>query len=153
MTRKFFTMSLVTIMSLAFAATAFAAPKAIPAKQAEIKAAINTMNVGVHDERVVFNKYGRQDLVLFATAPKMDIVKDVRRAYLTGKTIKGYKVRGFGHQYATDTYTVTLDNGGERFIVEVGDHAQGSQLAIWGLSRTKDMKPTPAHKLNRKSLR
>lgn len=153
MTRKFFTMSLVTVMSLAFAATALAAPQAIPAKQAEVKAALNTMNVGVHDERVVFNKYGRQDLVLLATAPKMDIVKEVRRAYLTGKTINGYRVLGFGHQYATDTYTVTMSNGPERYIVEVGDDAKGSSLAIWGLVRTKDAKPTPAHLLNRKSLR
>lgn len=153
MTRKFFTFGLALAMSLAFAATALAAPKAIPAKQADIKVAISAMNAGVHDERVVFDKFGRQDLVLLASTAKMDLVKEVRRAYLTGNLVNGYQVKGYGHQYATDTYTVTLEKDGERFIFEVGDDAKGSRIAIWGLSRTKDMKPIPAHELNRKTLR
>ena len=74
MIRRTITLVLAAALTIAFATSAFAANKAIPAKQAELKAAVTTLNINVVGERVVFNKYGRQDLVLSATVPAKSLV-------------------------------------------------------------------------------
>ena len=153
MIRRTLTLGLAAALTLAFATSAIAAPTPIPAKQADIKAAVDTLNVNVVNERVVFNKFGRQDLVLTATTSSKGLIKTLKRAFLNKKSVGDYSVIGYAHQFATNNFNFTFARHGERFIVEVGKDANGSRIAIWGLVRTKDMKPIPAHRLNRKSLR
>jgi hypothetical protein len=153
MTRNILVFGLASILTIGLGSSAFAAHKAIPAQQASVKDALGSMKVGIADERVVFNKYGRQDLVLSAQASKADLVKELRRAYTSSRVIDGYRVRGYAHSYATDNWNFTMEKKGQMYVVEVGAADAGSTINIWGITRSRDMKPMPAKPVNRKTLR
>ena len=153
MTRNIFAIGLASILTLGLASSAMAAHKAIPAQQASVKDALGTMKVGIEDERVVFNKFGRQDLVLSAQTSKADLVKELRRAYTSSRVIDGYRVRGYAHSYVTDNWNFTMEKNGTMYVVEVGADKGGSTINIWGMTRTRGMKPMPAKDVNRKTLR
>jgi len=133
MTMRRITLGLAFLMTLAFGGAAFASD-GIPARQAQMRDALRGLNIDVSGERVTFAKKGRRDLELASRTDSATIVKELKQAYRTKRTLpSGYKVKGWAHIVATDSYTFTLQNDNEAiYVAEVVDSSEGARIKMWG---------------------
>lgn len=118
--------------TLALTSVASAAPRDTDARAA-LQVAIERPAYEVYDQRVVLTRYGRSDLLLFATAAPDAIVDDLQRAYRRARRLPGgFQVAGWAHASETDTWTFTLTRGDEHHVAEVAPTPDGSRIALWG---------------------
>lgn len=124
------------------------------ALQARVRAALaDGLRLQLVSERMETTRYGRKDLVLVTDAALDRILAEMRRRYRSGKRLDGYRVAGYGHQYATDSWTITLEGDRGTVIVEASREGDGSRLAIWGGARGFTPAVVPMRPLPRRVLR
>ncbi len=104
-------------------------------------------------ERVETTPYGRKDLVLVTDAALDQILAAVRRRYRSGKRLNDYRIAGYGHQHATDSWTITLRSPKGRVVVEASRAGDGARLAVWGGGRRAQPTVIPLRPLPRMVLR
>lgn len=153
MTMRRLSLGLALLLTLAFSATALASD--VPARQAEMRDAIRSLDLDLTGERVAIAKRGRRDLVVHARDRAGDVVTAMQQAYRTRKALpNGYKVKGWAHIAATDTYTFTLERDhSEHFVAEVARVADGSEIRFWGTAYKRAPTRKPLSEIPRRYVR
>lgn len=129
---KRLTLSLAAVFAMAFGSTALAGDD-MPAKQAEIKDAIVDMNLKVTGERETYGYRGRRDLLLETDSSPDKVINDMKAAYRSARSLKkGYKVKGWAHLKATDSYTFNVGNTKDSYVIEVIKAGDKARIKIWG---------------------
>ena len=122
--------ALVATLASTSAASAAAPEGDAPAR---LRAAIERPAYDVYDQRVVLTRYGRSDLVLFASVSADDIAEDLQRTYRRARRLPGgFQVAGWAHTAETDTWTFTLTRGDAHHVAEISPTPDGSRIALWG---------------------
>lgn len=141
---KTLTLGLVTLATLG-SASAFAAPPDIARGQTEVRGVLDTFKFGLVGDRPTFTPSGRRDLVMFTNRDRAVVVEEMKTAYRSHRTLaNGWKVAGWAHIHATDSYTFTINNSrNESFVAEVWNDPQGTRVQIWGMAHTPGLQRTP----------
>lgn len=138
------TLGLVTLATLG-SATAFAAPPDVARRQTEVRGALDHFQFGLVGDRPTFTPSGRRDLVMFTNHDRAIVVEELKQAYRQKKVLpNGYRVAGWAHIAATDSYTFTMKNpNNENYIAEVWRDPQGTRVQIWGMAHEVGVQRAP----------
>lgn len=128
---KHLTIALTALVSLAFGANAMAAD--LTPGQLKVKTALESINVGVVSERVTFGKLGRQDLMLQTKRSPLKVIANLKRAYRNGTRLSGgFRVRGWAHVAASNSYNFTVSDGKSSYIAQVPRVGKDARIKILG---------------------
>lgn len=154
MTMRRITLGIAALMTIAFTGSALASD-AMPSRQAQMRDALRGMSFDLGNERVTFDKRGRRDLELVSHSRRGDVVKEMQQAYRTRRALpNGYKVKGWAHIVATDSYTFTLQNDSEAtFVAEVIANGAGSRIKLWGTAYKFRPERKPLSEIPRRYVR
>ncbi|TNF31249.1 MAG: hypothetical protein EP329_12660 [Deltaproteobacteria bacterium] len=127
------TLGIAALMTLAFTGSALASDN-MPTRQASMRDALRGLSFDLGDERVTFDRRGRRDLELVSHTSRAAIVAELQQAYRTKRALpNGYKVKGWAHIIASDSYTFTLQNDAEAtYVAEVMANGAGTRIKLWG---------------------
>ncbi len=125
--------SLVFALTLAVGGSALAAPPNIPARQTEIRGAIDGLKIDVANERVVLTDRGRRDLVLFARTADTKVVAELRKAFVEARRLdNGYEVVGWARMAADGSYNFSFEKDGEVIVANVQADGNGTRIEVRG---------------------
>jgi len=151
------TLGIAALMTLAFTGSALAAESTpMPTRQAQMRDALRGLDFDLGQERVTFNRRGRRDLELVSHSRRADVVKQLQHAYRTKRALpNGYKVKGWAHIIATDSYTFTLQNDHHAtFVAEVmKSNGPQTRIKLWGTAYKFRPERKPLSEIPRRYVR
>ncbi|MFT7578553.1 MAG: hypothetical protein ACI9MR_000211 [Myxococcota bacterium] len=133
MSMRRITLGFAFLLTLAFSASTAMASDT-PTKQSSIRDALAKTGLSIRGEQVEFAKNGRRDLVLPTNSTKAQVVSKLKSMHKRKAIMaNGYKVIGWAHINATDSYTFTLRNSKEESMVaEVVGDGPRAKVKVWG---------------------
>lgn len=105
------------------------------ARQAEVKTALNGLNLNLAGDATTFDSRGRRELVVRTPAQHGALVSQLKTAYLHKTALpNGYIVAGYSKAARTGNTTFTMRNlrTNDRYMAVVTPDAAGSQVKILG---------------------
>jgi len=132
---KLSTVTLGLVALATFGSSALAAPPDVARRQTELRSALAPFHFQLAGDRADLSTAGRRDLVMMSSQDRRAMVDELKAAFRQKRDLpNGYRVVGWAHLRATDSYTFTIQHvqRHENHVVELFADPSGTRVKIWG---------------------